>query len=220
MYRSCRYSAEVSASPTGADDRAGVVSPELVLVDPLLRKRLLTPPQQGDGQAEEDRPGRAGADVHSAAPDGVDHRALPVPEAAAPPAPQRRPRLALIGLASAAAFVLGAKLASPSYVTPPQAVASTAAGGLSSSTGPRGTVTRPTRRLSWAPVSGATGYEVAIYSRTGRVFAAHTSVPQVAVPLSGGLRRPAGRLIWYVWPVRAGVRATTPVVDSELPPSP
>jgi hypothetical protein len=150
----------------------------------------------------------------------VDDHALPVPEAAQSPTPRRRPRLGLVGLASAAAFVLGAKLAGPSYVTPPQAIASTAAGSLSSSIGATATVGRPTRRLSWAPVSGATGYEVAVYSRTGRVFAAHTSVPEVAVPLSGGFRRPAGPLIWYVWPVRAGVRATTPVVQSELPPAP
>jgi hypothetical protein len=210
----------VSASPTGADHRAELLSPELVLVDPLLRKRLLAIPQQGDGEAEEDGSGRARNGVHAAAPDGVDHRALPIPEAAPPPAPRRRPRLGLVGLASAAAFVLGAKLAGPSYVTPPRAIASTAAGSLSSSVGPPGTVSRQTRQLSWAPVSDATGYDVAIYSRAGRVFAAHTSVPEVAVPLSGGLRRPAGGLTWYVWPVRAGVRAATPIVQSKLPPAP
>jgi hypothetical protein len=197
-----------------------MVSPELVLVDPLLRRRLLTMPQQGDGRSEEDGSGRAGAAAHSAARDGVDHRALPAPESAPPPAPERRPRLALVGVAIAAAFVLGAKLAGPSYVTPPQAIASTATGGLSSSIGPPGTVSRQTRRLSWAPVGGATGYEVAIYSRTGRVFAAHTSVPEVAVPLSGGVRRPAGPLTWYVWPVRAGVRAATPILRSNFPPAP
>jgi hypothetical protein len=197
-----------------------MVSPELVLVDPVLRKRLLRIAQEGDDRAAEVGPFWHGAATRSSASPLLSQAALPVPEAAPLRAARRPPRLALVGLASAAAFVLGAKLAGPSYVEPPQAIASTAAGGHASSIAPPATVSGQTRLLSWAPVSGATGYDVAIYSRTGRVFAAQTSVPEVAVSLSGGIRRPAGPLIWYVWPVRAGVRAATPIVQSELSPAP
>jgi hypothetical protein len=76
-----------------------------------------------------------------------------------------------------------------------------------------------TFRLAWAPVAGASAYEVALYRSKRRVFEQQTGKPELLISTgaSGGAQVvAAGRYRWYVWPVRHGVRDTVAVVRSQL----
>ena len=72
-------------------------------------------------------------------------------------------------------------------------------------------LSRGSQRLEWAPVAGADGYEVAIYRGGQRVFAAHTPVPRLDLAWSVRRELPRGILAWYVWPTRkGGIEDTSP----------
>jgi hypothetical protein len=74
-------------------------------------------------------------------------------------------------------------------------------------------------RLAWAPVAGASAYEVALYRSKRRVFERRTGKPELVIatgPAGGSHVVAAGRYRWYVWPVRHGSRDTVAVVRSQL----
>jgi hypothetical protein len=183
-------------------DRGRLVSPELVLVDPVLRRRLLAQAQEEARTEAEPTGTRAPAAARPVArvDDAQADRAVPAPV----PVDSRRRRVSLgvVVVACAVAFVLGAKLAGPSYVAPPRDVPEAAAAQAPPLPTPGRTLPRGTERLTWTPVRQAVGYEVAVYSQKGRVFSAQTLTPGVDLPPS--VRHAGGRLTWYVWPVRAG----------------
>ena len=206
----------MSAVSIAPHDRLGPVSPELALVDPVLRKRL---------QA-----------LELARPLGERTPRPWTPEAAEPPGSDGpngqldaareprtiaislgRPGLTVLAVASVVAFVLGAKLADPAALTPARVSESASRAQLLPPNDLRGTVDRISQRLAWAPVAGATGYQIAFYHGSDRVFLAHTILPRV--DLSPAVRQalPRGSLVWYVWPTRAGHRDSSPVVHSPLP---
>jgi hypothetical protein len=204
----------VSAVSIALADRLGPVSPELALVDPELRKRLqaleqarcsvLRPPP---------RLRKAAEPPEDNAPDGQ------LQVASGPrtiPFSRGRPGLTVVALACAAAFVLGAKVAGPSDLTPAQATGSASTAQLLPPSDLRGTVNRSPQRLAWAPVAGATGYEVALYKESNRVFVTHTTLPSVELSRTVRQTLPHGLLAWYVWPIRAGLRDPSPVVRSQL----
>jgi hypothetical protein len=186
-------------------DRVGPVSPELALVDPVLRRRLqalelartpvnLTPP----GAANADEP---------VGDDAPKERLGTTSEPRTISVSLSRTWLTVVAVASAAAFVLGAKLASQTELMPAQA---TATASLSPPSDLRGTVDRSTRRLTWAPIAGATGYLVAFYDHSDRVFVAHTALPRVELSWAVRQAFPHGSLAWYVWPTHAGLRDSSP----------
>jgi hypothetical protein len=83
------------------------------------------------------------------------------------------------------------------------------------------TTRRRMQRFAWAPASGATSYEVAIYEGGRRVFVARTKTAAVDIPVSGQARGSPeslepGTYQWYVWPIRQGHRARVAIVRSRL----
>lgn len=93
---------------------------------------------------------------------------------------------------------------------------------------PKGEARRPqppravtVRRFVWAPVAGTSGYHVAFFRGSSLIFSADTNRPEVSVPgrwkFAGQLRTLApGAYRWYVWPVTSGTRASAAVVQAEL----
>jgi hypothetical protein len=77
------------------------------------------------------------------------------------------------------------------------------------------------QRFAWAPVTGADGYSVEIFSASVRVFASTTTRPELQLPErwrhDGRLRRLVpGEYRWYVWPLVNGRRGTQAVVQASL----
>ncbi len=204
----------VSATPLAPPDLTELVSPELALVDPVLRRRLqaLAPTPPPLHQA----PPRVARAAGSAGGDTPEEALRTADEPRTTHISFGRVRLGGIALASCIAFVLGAKLAGPADLTATQATPSASAAQLSPPNDLRAAVDRSVQRLAWAPVAGATGYEVAFYKGGDRVF--HSQTPRPWVDLSGAVRQalPPGSLTWYVWPTRCGLRDATPVVRSQL----
>jgi hypothetical protein len=184
-----------------------LVSPELVLVDPVLRRRLLAAAQESARTETELAATRAPTARRTAGAVSGGPEAPPAPASAPVNAPKRRISLGVVAVASTVAFVLGARLAHPSYVAPPRATPAAAPAEGAPSPWPGSTVPPGAMTLTWAPVGHAVGYEVAVYSARGRIFAAQTLTPAVDLPIS--VRRAAGPLTWYVWPVRAGAGSST-----------
>jgi hypothetical protein len=204
----------MTQEPTGHDHGIELVSPELALVDPVLRRRLLAALEEPPSPSEDARPERE-TGPGEAVPADPRERDLTAAVSPATP-PQRRVRLGVVAAASAAAFVLGAKFARPSYINPQPQTGSAASAGRSSPTntgGPRSEALM----LAWTAANGATGYEVAIFAGHRRVFAADTGAPSLSLsaPLAQTLL-PLGPLTWEVWPIRARALARTPIVQSRL----
>jgi hypothetical protein len=77
------------------------------------------------------------------------------------------------------------------------------------------------RRFAWAPVDDATGYHVELFLGGERVFAKSTTDAEVDIPKEWrfeGRRHEldSAAYDWYVWPVVAGRRSTTAVVQATL----
>lgn len=77
------------------------------------------------------------------------------------------------------------------------------------------------RRFAWAPIDGASAYQVEFFRGSRRVFAGKTTHAQLTLPARWKLEgRPwslsPGTYRWYVWPIVAGLRSTTAVVRSNL----
>jgi len=77
------------------------------------------------------------------------------------------------------------------------------------------------RRFAWAPVDGAGSYRVELFRGEQRVFSATVARPQATVParwtFDGQVRSlDRGEYRWYVWPIVAGKRASTAVVQAKL----
>jgi hypothetical protein len=77
------------------------------------------------------------------------------------------------------------------------------------------------RRFAWAPVAGASGYEVAFFRGQSRVFSGRSSRAALTLPARWRIagRRESlkpGRYRWYVWPIVAGKRSSTAVVRAAL----
>lgn len=164
------------------------VSPELALVDATIRDRLI---EEDEGPSED----RVEEPIRGA--DGSE---------ANPPTKRRRGRV-VVGAAVLAAVVAvvaagirlqasggGASRAETSTTTTTPTAVSPAA---SRSTG---------RNFAWAPVRGASEYDVEIRRNSGVVYTATTSAPHVTVPaqwVRAGrkLELSPGTYSWYVWPV-------------------
>ena len=202
----------MSASWATELDRQGPVSPELALVDPALRRRLL----QGLAQERLGPAARSGPSPSPVAqfPDhAAQADARSEPGKVRPPEP--RVGLVVVVIASVVAFVLGAKFAGSPELSPAQVGAAYAA-QLPAAPRPSHVLSPGLQRLAWAPVAGADGYEVAIYHGGRRVYDVRTAVPTLELSSSVWRDLPRGVLAWYVWPTRNGVRDASPVVRSLL----
>ena len=79
------------------------------------------------------------------------------------------------------------------------------------------------RHFVWVPVGGANAYEVALYRGGIRVFDARTRRTSIDIPVGRGASRPAatglvppGTYEWYVWPMRGTKRDRIATVASRL----
>ncbi|MGH3128255.1 MAG: hypothetical protein ACRDPX_10070 [Gaiellaceae bacterium] len=86
---------------------------------------------------------------------------------------------------------------------------------------PAGTTAPQARRFAWAPRPGASGYHVELFRGSVLVFSKDTPAPQVTVPARWRHRGQrhvlsAGEYRWYVWPVTAGRRAAQAIVQARL----
>jgi hypothetical protein len=89
---------------------------------------------------------------------------------------------------------------------------------------PAGVTTQPgpaARRFVWAPVEDAAGYHVELFLGGARVFARNTTGAAIEIPAKWRFDgRPheleAVAYDWYVWPIVAGKRSPTAVVQATL----
>jgi hypothetical protein len=77
------------------------------------------------------------------------------------------------------------------------------------------------RRFAWAPVEGASGYHVEIFEGDSLVFEARTSRPEISIATGRVFDGPPGKTgatsyRWYVWPIVAGERSSSAVVQATL----
>ena len=77
------------------------------------------------------------------------------------------------------------------------------------------------RRFAWAPAVGASGYHIELFRNSLRVFSTDTTQPQITIPAHwrlGGQRRSLvpGEYRWYVWPLVSGQRASQAIVQAKL----
>jgi hypothetical protein len=214
---------ELRAPETPVD--LGPVSPELAMVDPELRRRLIAmeaarplrptrtrPTAAGPGHSQEtwvsgvDMKGVSlalGALVAVLAVAAVIGDTFPAgradPGAAAPPPTTTRP-------AHVVQLVPTHRAKAPNPGKPPQATRTTPAVEV--------------RRFAWVPAAGADGYLVALYKGNTRVFHALTRSASIDIRVAStgaaaGSVRP-GRYEWYVWAVRHGQRQPAALVRSQL----
>jgi len=114
-------------------------------------------------------------------------------------------------------------VSTPAVPAPVPAVPKTQIGRTSSRPSPRLPADpRPRlQRFAWAPVVGASSYEVELFRGSSKVFEADTRRPVLTIPARWIFEqkrqtlRP-GTYRWYVWPVSSGTRATTAVVQAML----
>ena len=206
-----------------------VVSPELALVDPELRRTaraLLVSPEAP--HAPPSSPVPIGTPLFGRRTGG---------EAVRSPVKEHRSRRLLISVAAATMLALllfdvRVEVGERPAAADPSAFAPGAGSAVPAPTGPvsvprsgRASSKKPfratDRRFAWAPVSGASGYHVEFFRGSTRVFADDTTDPLLTVPaewkLDGSKRalRP-GTYRWYVWPMIEGRRQPHAVVQATL----
>jgi hypothetical protein len=222
-------------APPGAPSSVRIVSPELVLVDPVLaaeeRERLAERPVTPPARSVDDSPG----DVHRAL-QALATAALEAQEPRAtdrPAAPRSWSRLVVVaGVTVSILLLLDVRVevgrnpaiaGSSSETAPPvpgQQPTGPAAREVETPRPPE--AAKPTaRRFAWAPVSGADAYRVELFRANARVFVATSSEAQLTVPphwRHEGKRRTLtrGTYRWYVWSITGGVRAPNAIVQATV----
>ena len=220
------------------------VSPELVLVDPVLastaRSRLREPDDtlaRVETLVEVSR--RASLARRSA--DAVRRPVTQVVEPARPMTRTRPRRSAALAGAVAAgalatALLIGVRIelggtpagADTTVVdrAPVTSVPVAPNDGVETQPAPDPVRPRPAnkpspQRFAWAPTAGASSYHVELFLGSSRVFEADTKRPTLTIPARwefGGRTRSLepGDYRWYVWPVRSGQRAAEAIVQARL----
>ncbi len=188
-----------------ADPVSEPVSPELALVDPELRRRLIAelsevlPGQRLELAASDVATGKPGPPVDASTRRSSLHRAIA--------------KLVLLPVVASLGYV------AVTLITPPDGP--TFGGAVVHSVDPPSAAVELRRDLAWAPVAGATAYETALYAGGHRVFLARSRKPTVEIeirsPSSHGPASVApGTYDWYVWPVRGGQRSVVAIVRTRL----
>ena len=82
-------------------------------------------------------------------------------------------------------------------------------------------VANATRRFSWPPVVGASGYHVELFRGSALVFRDDTKKPEILIRqrwrFNGRQRRlKPGAYRWYVWPLVGGQRKAEAIVQAKL----
>ena len=205
-----------------------IVSPELVLVDPVLaaaaRERLPEPSLV----VAEPRPGApVQQKVNREAIYALADAALAMPDEHYGSEGQHRWRL-LAGVAAVTVVSLLLLDVRVEVGRTPASAEPNAMEGAADSSPPSGTGPSKSggpseqmqpRRFAWAPAAGASGYHVEFFREAVRVLSLDTKGPELTTParwLSGGSARSfvRGEYRWYVWPVTSGHRASKAIVQA------
>ena len=77
------------------------------------------------------------------------------------------------------------------------------------------------QRFAWAPAPGASGYHVELFRGASKIFETDTRGPFVTVPTTWKLGQRVhvlepGRYRWYVWPLISGRRSGMAIVQARL----
>lgn len=226
-------------------DSPDVVSPELALVDPALslRERLRPAASREHGRARELRL-RPAADPTASSVFAPARRSIVGRSPSASSGRRRIVLVAAAITGVSLLFVAGKatiewasrgaaevsgpaaprvnvrppRTTRPALVHQPHSKPTTSARADSSE---QGASAATARRLAWAPSTGASSYHVELFRGQSRIFSTDTARPQVTIPASWTVGRKrqrldAGEYRWYVWPVIAGVRSSSAVVQSRL----
>jgi hypothetical protein len=212
----------VSPPAATSDDQAAAISPELVLVDPMLatsaRARLGEPgirlARAADAPAAPFAPVWRGSDPSL--------RRLET---------SRRVLIAVAGVTIVLLLFfdvrveVGQKPASAerpeTSVGPTATTPKTKPQSARTSSAPPSRPLPMDRKFAWAPVAEATGYHVEFFRRQERVFAQDTPQPQVTVPARWAYRGGrqsfhAGQYRWYVWAIISGLRQPHAAVQATV----
>lgn len=219
--------------------RSETVSPELVLVDPVLAavERACLSLPSAHSHAARGVPLRDGPG-HRRAFSAATHR--PADDASSSARPWW-PRLLVVVVISSLWLLLvdlnfdlgGSDAPLREQAAPLKSTSSGRLGPLNTSENPSAPDKNPSapdtnpsapdtpRRFAWAPVTGAEGYHVELFLRDQRVFSADSKVPSITVPQAWTYDRKkrvleAGTYRWYVWPIVAGRRAARAVVQATV----
>jgi hypothetical protein len=222
-----------------------VLSPELVLVDPSLREAWQRLPDEPSPEPA-DEPARTvdetAAAVRALGRIALDADVLPRRRRVRKASPLRLlAAVAAAGAIAAIGFLVadagldlsgtpaasapGELLAAGDTALPTNPVTeSRAREQAPRSVTPARVITRPAttaRRFAWAPVDDATAYQVELFLDGARVFAKSTTDAHVEIPEAWqyeGRRHEldSATYDWYVWPVVAGRRSPTAVVQATL----
>jgi len=218
------------------------VSPELVLVDPILAERSRSRlPDPGDTLARVDAFVLTSR-MASVARRSTDLAAGSNPDPAAPTRRtsrigQRRTAVLAGGMAAGAllfALLVGVRvdlggtpaeadttvigqLPAPSVPSTPSAGAQTAP---KPSRPPREASPAP-QRFAWAPIPSASAYHIELFRGSSKVFEGETKQAAMTIPArwTFAQRRQTlepGNYRWYVWPLVSGRRAATAIVQARL----
>ena len=205
------------------------VSPELVLVDPELARRERA-------QLREPAPVRA-ASAAVARPPHVRAAPAPARDPRSQAAPSRRVRHSRLVIVTAvlalAVLVVQYWLQHES----PEPILGDAPTRTAARPGARDTGVAPpaspskrsigpgattVRTLAWAPVAGATGYELQLFRGAKRVFVTRTTRPRLTLPerwryVGRVVRLEPGRYRWSVWALSSGGKLdASPVVQAQI----
>jgi hypothetical protein len=214
------------AVDTGVADQPlppGSWSPELALVDPELRRVLI---EREIASSELPRPLRLA--VPPARP--VAKTPLAVARTAEPPDRRLSGKSVAAGVCGAVLTLLAAGAAATASPRTDQAPPAANAAGPASlfgreparaGIGAAGERRARVRALAWAPVAGASGYEVALDNAAGRVFLARTDKPAIDINVGiAGARSasavPPGTYVWLVWPLSDNRLGGGTIVRSEI----
>lgn len=203
-----------------------VLSPELVLVDPALRRfalDALPPPGSVAGArsagpcSPRRSPGVAGAVSKYAALAAVASVVVLVDSGVdalrGDPALRSRSSATEVRHGASDGRSVPANLETQTRARPPR-----------QPTGAKAPLTaRPLRpvRLAWAPTPGARAYSVELFRGASLVYRTTTDSPSLELPRDvrpNGTRLglPGGSYRWYVWPILSGKRSTQAVVQATL----
>lgn len=131
------------------------------------------------------------------------------PPAAAKPEPQPQPKPKPAPAKAAKPSTPATKPAPKRAVTPKSPAPASAKppvlpAGLDTPAGPR--------RLAWAPVSGVSRYDIQLFRGNTLVFSGTSKTASYELRK----RLEPGTYLWYVWPVRNGIRDSVAVVRASL----
>jgi hypothetical protein len=195
------------------------ISPELVLVDPSLRRRVLGAHANSAALV---RPSPMMSYVGGSGP--VDREPQPRVRSAYRVLIDVRETASLffvVGALAAAGFLIALVITPRSATMRPQRVMGQAISPGAFAPAHALDISAQGQRIAWAPTAGATAYDVEVARNGVPVFVTRRSSTTMLIAIQGqsgasGLALAPGTYNWYVWRVRGDRREGAAIVNSRL----